>query len=58
MELKCTTNVPKWFIDLISIFNLDRVGFSKYVTGIQEVFEDNSFYKPDRVSPMAIDEMF
>ena len=58
MELKCTTNVPKWFIDLISIFNLDRVGFSKYVTGIQEVFEDNSFYMPDRVSPVGLDERF
>ncbi len=49
LELKCTTNVPKWFIDMISYFNLSRTSFSKYVTGIQEVIEDNRPYIPDRV---------
>lgn len=56
MELKCTTNVPKWFIDMITLFNLERVSFSKYANGVEEVFLDNSFYKSDRVSAMAVDE--
>lgn len=56
MELKCTTNVPKWFIDMITLFNLEKVSFSKYANGVEEVFLDNSFYKSDRVSAMAVDE--
>jgi hypothetical protein len=49
LELKCTTHVPKWFLDLMSYFNLTRTSFSKYVTGITEVIEDNHFYHPDRI---------
>ena len=52
MELKCTTNVPKWFVDLITQFRLERTSFSKYVTGIQEVVEDNIPYIPARVANM------
>lgn len=52
LELKCTTQVPKWFLDLISYFNLSRTSFSKYVTGIQEVMEDNRPYIQDKVSLM------
>lgn len=41
LELKCTTQVPKWFIDMITIFKLQRTSFSKYVTGINEVINDD-----------------
>jgi SPX domain protein involved in polyphosphate accumulation len=30
LELKCTTSVPSWFLDLIKVFNLERSSFSKY----------------------------
>lgn len=30
LELKCTTSVPSWFLDLIKVFNLERNSFSKY----------------------------
>lgn len=40
-ELKCTTQVPRWFMDLIVTFNLTRTSFSKYVTGVSEVIYDN-----------------
>lgn len=54
LELKCTTQVPKWFMDLISTFNLTRTSFSKYVTGLQEVIDDNKPYVVDRVSRMEM----
>lgn len=39
LELKCyTSHVPLWMIDLIRVFELHRRSFSKYVTGIREVF--------------------
>ena len=50
MELKCTTSVPKWFIDLITCFGLERTSFSKYVTGIQDVLEEHHPHQFDRVS--------
>lgn len=53
LELKCTTQVPKWFMDMISIFGLTRTSFSKYVTGIQEVVEDHRPYVPDRIINIA-----
>jgi hypothetical protein len=34
LELKCNVAVPKWFIDIITHFNLERTGCSKYVKGI------------------------
>lgn len=40
LELKCqTTQVPFWMLDLIKYFNLTRRSFSKYRTGIFEVFQ-------------------
>jgi hypothetical protein len=37
LELKCyTTRVPYWMIDLVRHFELSRVGFSKFVTGMQD----------------------
>lgn len=39
LELKCyTSHVPLWMIDLIRMFELHRRSFSKYMTGIREVF--------------------
>lgn len=52
LELKCTTQVPLWFIDLIKTFDLTRTSFSKYVTGVQETLQDNQFHTHDRVSIM------
>lgn len=54
LELKCTTQVPKWFMDMISYFRLERTSFSKYVTGIQEVVEDNQWHQHDRVSTLSL----
>ena len=50
LELKCTTQVPKWCMDMITIFNLERTSFSKYVTGVSEVLQDHVPYHPDRVA--------
>ena len=51
LELKCTTQVPKWFVDMIKIFNLERSSFSKYVTGVTEVFHETKpfQFQSDRV---------
>lgn len=49
MELKCTTQVPKWFLDLIQTFQLTRTSFSKYVTGIEEVLGERRLLYHDRV---------
>ena len=41
LELKCfTTQVPLWMIDCIRMFNLQRRSFSKYATGIAQVFTE------------------
>jgi hypothetical protein len=53
LELKCTTQVPVWFMDLIRTFNLTRMSFSKYATAAQEVMYDNTPLKSDRVSNHA-----
>lgn len=49
LELKCTTQVPVWFVDLIRTFNLNRTSFSKYATGAKEVIYDNQPLFSDRV---------
>ena len=55
MELKCTTQVPKWFLDLIQTYQLTRTSFSKYVTGIQEVLDEKRLLNNDRVmAPMGL----
>ncbi len=39
LELKCyTLQVPLWMIDLIKYFDLKRRSFSKYLTGVRELF--------------------
>lgn len=35
LELKTTTDVPRWMCDLITEFNLQRVGYSKYATSVR-----------------------
>lgn len=42
LELKCTTQVPKWFQDMISYFNLTRTSFSKYATGVADTLQDKT----------------
>jgi SPX domain protein involved in polyphosphate accumulation len=38
LELKCyTSQVPLWMIDLIRYFDLQRMSFSKYMTGVTQV---------------------
>lgn len=53
LELKCTTQVPVWFMDLIRTFNLTRMSFSKYAIAAQDVMYDNVPLKSDRVSNHA-----
>jgi hypothetical protein len=50
LELKCPSNVPLWFVDMIQYFNLERTSFSKYGTGIVEVMPDLYSFKHDRIS--------
>jgi hypothetical protein len=51
LELKCqTTKVPLWMLDLIKYFNLRRRSFSKYMTGIFEVFQMNRYDPALRMS--------
>jgi SPX domain protein involved in polyphosphate accumulation len=50
LELKCPTQVPLWFVDLIKTFNLERTSFSKYGTGVAEVIPDLFAHKFDRLS--------
>lgn len=52
LELKCyTSHVPLWMLDLIKYFDLRRRSFSKYMTGIYEVF---NLYRYDDATRMAI----
>jgi len=53
LELKCTTQVPKWFMDMITIFGLERTSFSKYVTGVTEVINERMPHQFDRTSNEA-----
>lgn len=47
LELKCTSRMPMWMLDLIAYFNLERTSFSKYMTGVNEVIPD--LYAPPAV---------
>ncbi|MGD9210942.1 MAG: polyphosphate polymerase domain-containing protein [Desulfobacteraceae bacterium] len=52
LELKCyTSSVPLWMLDLIKYFNLRRRSFSKYMTGIYQVFQ---LYRYDNATRMAM----
>ena len=39
LELKSTTNVPLWMVDLIRYFRLERTSFSKYCKSFQHVYK-------------------
>jgi len=54
LELKCTTQVPVWFLDLIRTFNLNRMSFSKYIAAAQEVIYDNVPHRFDRIPNFRI----
>jgi SPX domain protein involved in polyphosphate accumulation len=49
LELKCyTSQVPLWMLDLISYFNLERRGFSKYASAMLKLKE--GFWIPSGVN--------
>ncbi len=54
LELKCTINVPSWFLDMITIFQLKRRSFSKYTTGMNEILFDPNESAKDRVNPLMV----
>lgn len=49
LELKCTTQVPFWFLDLIKTFNLQRSGFSKYVSSSSELISMSHANRFERI---------
>ncbi|MBK27023.1 MAG: VTC domain-containing protein [Halobacteriovorax sp.] len=49
LELKCTSRMPMWMLDLIAYFNLERTSFSKYMTGVNEVIPDHYAPAPYRI---------
>lgn len=49
LELKCPQQVPLWFIDIITKFDLTRSGFSKYSSSVQHLFSQTSFRQYDRI---------
>ncbi len=51
LELKCYSSlVPKWMLDIIRYFNLQRSGFSKYVTSITEALAISTCNRFDRTT--------
>lgn len=48
LELKCTTQVPLWFVDLIRTFELKRASFSKYVSSMTEFIPTEDSISWDR----------
>lgn len=48
LELKCTTQVPLWILDLIKYFNLDGGSFSKYCSSSLELQSSESVPRLDR----------
>lgn len=47
LELKCYTSfVPLWMLDLIKKFQLNRRGFSKYMTGLRQAVSQQQLYDP------------
>jgi len=39
LEIKCTTRVPSWIIDMIRTFDLTRSSFSKYENGVKDTLD-------------------
>jgi SPX domain protein involved in polyphosphate accumulation len=55
LELKCyTTQVPLWMIDCIRTFKLHRRSFSKYATGVREVFNLYKYDAGNRTSTVSL----
>ncbi len=50
LELKCTTKVPLWMIDLIRHFGLQRSSFSKYSSSLQEMIFSSTNHPLERVA--------
>lgn len=50
LELKCTTKVPLWMVDLIKHFDLQRSSFSKYSSSLREMLWNNTYTSWDRVA--------
>lgn len=58
LELKCYTSfVPLWMIDCVRTFQLNRRGFSKYMTGLRQVASLSSDFDPS-VRTMLHDEFY
>lgn len=55
LELKCYSRyVPLWMVDLIRTFQLTRRGFSKYSSGMAQVFRNYEYDDGNRMSRAAI----
>ena len=55
LELKChCRNVPLWMIDLIRYFNLKRIAFSKYVTGISQILKLHAYDPSNRATAVVL----
>lgn len=50
LELKCPQQVPLWFIDIITKFDLTRTGFSKYASSLSDIFQRYSFNTGRRIA--------
>jgi SPX domain protein involved in polyphosphate accumulation len=46
LELKCTTQVPLWMIDLIRKFNLQRTSFSKFSNSLSQIINEYYSFTP------------
>jgi hypothetical protein len=58
LELKCYTSfVPLWMIDCVRKFQLNRRGFSKYMTALRQVASQSSQFDPSARS-MLHDEFY
>jgi SPX domain protein involved in polyphosphate accumulation len=53
LELKSTVDVPRWMVALIRRFDLARVGFSKYCSGVERVLRESGSASADRVATCA-----
>lgn len=49
LELKSTTNVPLWMVDLIRYFRLERTSFSKYCNSYQHVYGELASRQPNDI---------
>lgn len=54
LELKCTQAVPRWMASLIRNFDLQRTGFSKYCTGVEDLYLNQGDNGGDRVARYGV----